>query len=119
MHHLIIHDVLLYGRHWRSYYISCLKLVVKSSTSYFQVQDDLEKGVAGAVPIPSDEAGKEEVVGALVANVESMIKADRKITALKQLQVSSSEYQKELLVNVMLGVELTFSCAGSYMANWI
>ncbi|XP_004296514.1 PREDICTED: probable bifunctional methylthioribulose-1-phosphate dehydratase/enolase-phosphatase E1 1 isoform X1 [Fragaria vesca subsp. vesca] len=51
-----------------------------------QVQDDLEKGVAGAVPIPSDEAGKEEVVGALVANVESMIKADRKITALKQLQ---------------------------------
>ncbi|KAM5586059.1 putative bifunctional methylthioribulose-1-phosphate dehydratase/enolase-phosphatase E1 1 [Rosa sericea] len=51
-----------------------------------QVQDDLEKGVVGAVPIPSDEAGKEEVVGALVANVESMIKADRKITALKQLQ---------------------------------
>lgn len=52
----------------------------------------MEKGVVGAVPIPSDEAGKEEVVGALVANVESMIKADRKITALKQLQVSSSEY---------------------------
>ncbi|XP_050371194.1 probable bifunctional methylthioribulose-1-phosphate dehydratase/enolase-phosphatase E1 1 [Argentina anserina] len=51
-----------------------------------QVQDDLEKGVAGAVPIPSNEAGKEKVVCALVANVESMIKADHKITALKQLQ---------------------------------
>ncbi|GAB2215633.1 hypothetical protein Droror1_Dr00020024 [Drosera rotundifolia] len=51
-----------------------------------QVQDDLEKGVAGAVPIPSDNAGKEEIIAALVANVEAMIKADRKITALKQLQ---------------------------------
>ncbi|XP_040986327.1 probable bifunctional methylthioribulose-1-phosphate dehydratase/enolase-phosphatase E1 isoform X2 [Juglans microcarpa x Juglans regia] len=51
-----------------------------------QVQDDLDKGVVGAVPIPSDNAGKEEVVAALVANVEAMIRADRKITALKQLQ---------------------------------
>ncbi|KAJ7948665.1 Enolase-phosphatase E1 [Quillaja saponaria] len=51
-----------------------------------QVQNDLEQGVAGAVPIPSADAGKEEVIAALVANVESMIKADRKITALKQLQ---------------------------------
>ncbi|KAJ4726330.1 haloacid dehalogenase-like hydrolase family protein [Melia azedarach] len=32
------------------------------------------------------DAGKEEVIAALVANVEAMIKADRKITALKQLQ---------------------------------
>ncbi|GMP65812.1 hypothetical protein CsSME_00026454 [Camellia sinensis var. sinensis] len=52
----------------------------------FQVQDDLEQGIAGAVPIPSDDAGKEEIIPALVANVEAMIKADRKITALKQLQ---------------------------------
>ncbi|CAL5341967.1 unnamed protein product [Camellia sinensis] len=51
-----------------------------------QVQDDLEQGIAGAVPIPSDDAGKEEIIPALVANVEAMIKADRKITALKQLQ---------------------------------
>ncbi|KAL9275280.1 putative bifunctional methylthioribulose-1-phosphate dehydratase/enolase-phosphatase E1 1 [Drosera capensis] len=51
-----------------------------------QVQDDLEKGVAGAVLIPPDNAGKEEIIAALVANVEAMIKADRKITALKQLQ---------------------------------
>ncbi|KAG2681900.1 hypothetical protein I3760_11G164700 [Carya illinoinensis] len=50
------------------------------------VQDDLDKGVVGAVPIPSDNAGKEEVVAALVANVEAMIRADRKTTALKQLQ---------------------------------
>ncbi|KAK8527421.1 hypothetical protein V6N13_085250 [Hibiscus sabdariffa] len=51
-----------------------------------QVEDDLKQGVIGAVPIPSDDAGKEEVIAALVANVEAMIKADRKITALKQLQ---------------------------------
>ncbi|XAR68324.1 2,3-diketo-5-methylthiopentyl-1-phosphate enolase [Bertholletia excelsa] len=51
-----------------------------------QVQDDLEKGITGAVPIPSDDARKEDVIAALVANVEAMIKADRKITALKQLQ---------------------------------
>lgn len=52
-----------------------------------QVEDDLEKGIDSAVPIPSDDASKEEVVAALVTNVEEMIKADRKITALKQLQV--------------------------------
>ncbi|KAJ0101931.1 hypothetical protein Patl1_04687 [Pistacia atlantica] len=51
-----------------------------------QIQDDLRQGVAGAVPVPPDDAGKEEVIAALVANVEAMIKADRKITALKQLQ---------------------------------
>ncbi|CAI9757032.1 unnamed protein product [Fraxinus pennsylvanica] len=51
-----------------------------------QVQEDLENGIiAGAVPIPSN-GGKEEVIAALVANVEAMIKADRKITSLKQLQ---------------------------------
>lgn len=51
-----------------------------------QVQQDLENGVAGAVCIPADDAGKMEVIAALVANVEAMIKADRKITALKELQ---------------------------------
>ncbi|KAK6946706.1 hypothetical protein RJ641_000179 [Dillenia turbinata] len=51
-----------------------------------QVQEDLEQGVVGAVPIPSPDEGKEEVIAALVANVEAMIRADRKITSLKQLQ---------------------------------
>ncbi|GMH05634.1 hypothetical protein Nepgr_007474 [Nepenthes gracilis] len=51
-----------------------------------QAQDDLEKGVAGAVPVPHLTERKEEVIAAVVANVEAMIKADRKITALKQLQ---------------------------------
>ncbi|CAN1335288.1 Probable bifunctional methylthioribulose-1-phosphate dehydratase/enolase-phosphatase E1 [Linum perenne] len=51
-----------------------------------QVEDDLAQGVKGAVPIPPDDAGKDAVIAALVANVEAMIKADRKITALKQLQ---------------------------------
>ncbi|CAH1449933.1 unnamed protein product [Lactuca virosa] len=51
-----------------------------------QVEDDLKNGVANAVTIPSDEAGKQEVIAALIANVEGMIKSDRKITSLKQLQ---------------------------------
>ncbi|KAM0934913.1 putative acireductone synthase [Dioscorea sansibarensis] len=51
-----------------------------------QVQDDLEKGIPGAVPIPPDDAGKEAVIEPVVTNVRAMIAADRKITALKQLQ---------------------------------
>ncbi|KAK9284519.1 hypothetical protein L1049_023694 [Liquidambar formosana] len=51
-----------------------------------QIQDDLEQGVVGAVPIPPDYVGKELVISSLVANVEAMIRADRKVTALKQLQ---------------------------------
>lgn len=51
-----------------------------------QVEEDLKSDVPGAVPIPSDDEGKEEVIAALAANVKAMIKADRKITALKQLQ---------------------------------
>lgn len=39
------------------------------------------------MPIPPDDAGKEKVIDSLVANVDAMIKADRKITALKELQV--------------------------------
>ncbi|KAL6535731.1 hypothetical protein OROHE_012575 [Orobanche hederae] len=50
-----------------------------------QVQEDLENNVAGAVPIPSHEE-KEDLIAAVVANVEAMIKADRKITSLKKLQ---------------------------------
>lgn len=52
-----------------------------------QVQEDLENNVVEAVPIPSD-GDREEVIAALVANVNAMIKADMKITSLKQLQVT-------------------------------
>ncbi|KAF3794501.1 putative bifunctional methylthioribulose-1-phosphate dehydratase/enolase-phosphatase E1 [Nymphaea thermarum] len=51
-----------------------------------QVKEDLEQGVSDSVSIPSEDAGKEDIIDSLVANVEAMIKADRKITALKQLQ---------------------------------
>ncbi|KAJ3683288.1 hypothetical protein LUZ60_013515 [Juncus effusus] len=51
-----------------------------------QVEDDLKQGIVGSVPVPPDEAGKDAVIDALVRNVEAMIKADRKITSLKQLQ---------------------------------
>jgi methylthioribulose 1-phosphate dehydratase / enolase-phosphatase E1 len=66
----------------------CVIHVLTSEWSTIQIEDDLQNGVAGAVPVPPDEGGKEEVINSLVANVESMIKADRKITSLKQLQVA-------------------------------
>ncbi|CAL9187256.1 unnamed protein product [Musa hybrid cultivar] len=50
-----------------------------------QVEEDLKQGVSGSVPIPSNDV-KNDVVDSLVTNVEAMIKADRKITSLKQLQ---------------------------------
>ncbi|KAL7129531.1 hypothetical protein ABFS83_13G073300 [Erythranthe nasuta] len=50
-----------------------------------QIEEDIKNNVVGAVPIPSD-GEKEDVIAALVANVAAMIKADRKITSLKQLQ---------------------------------
>lgn len=49
------------------------------------------------MPIPPDDAGKEVVIAALVANVEAMIKADRKITALKELQVNLIQQNYSLL----------------------
>lgn len=52
-----------------------------------QVEDDLRQGLAGAVAIPHADEGKDKVIAAVVSNVEAMIKADRKITALKELQV--------------------------------
>lgn len=51
-----------------------------------QIHTDLEQGVIGSVPVPPDEAGGDAVITSLVSNVEAMIKSDRKITALKQLQ---------------------------------
>ncbi|XP_047335235.1 probable bifunctional methylthioribulose-1-phosphate dehydratase/enolase-phosphatase E1 1 [Impatiens glandulifera] len=51
-----------------------------------QVENDLKQNIPGAVAIPSDDSVKEEVIAAVVANVEAMIKSDRKITALKELQ---------------------------------
>ncbi|OAY71199.1 putative bifunctional methylthioribulose-1-phosphate dehydratase/enolase-phosphatase E1, partial [Ananas comosus] len=54
--------------------------IFNSFLHYILVEDDLKRGVSGAVPIPPDDAGKEEVINSLVTNVEAMIKADRKIT---------------------------------------
>lgn len=56
----------------------------------------MKNGVADAVPIPSD-GEKEQVIAALVTNVGAMIKADRKITALKQLQVRLHSFFREHL----------------------
>uniref|UniRef100_A0A1J3D0G0 Probable bifunctional methylthioribulose-1-phosphate dehydratase/enolase-phosphatase E1 n=1 Tax=Noccaea caerulescens TaxID=107243 RepID=A0A1J3D0G0_NOCCA len=51
-----------------------------------QVEEDLRQGVTGASPIPHADEGQDKVIAAMVSNVEAMIKADRKITALKELQ---------------------------------
>lgn len=50
-----------------------------------QVEEDVKQGTS-TLPIAPSDAGKEEVIASVVANVNEMIKADRKITALKQLQ---------------------------------
>lgn len=78
------------------------------TTFLLQVQDDLEKGVSGAIPVPSDDAGKDAVIAALVNNVEAMIKADRKITALKQLQVRKVGICEISLLQHLLKIELIF-----------
>lgn len=54
---------------------------------FWQIEDDLEQGVNGAVPIPPDYVGKELVIASVVANVAAMIRDNRKATTLKQLQV--------------------------------
>ncbi|KAL9444069.1 hypothetical protein AB3S75_017281 [Citrus x aurantiifolia] len=97
-----------------------------------QVEDDLKQGVAGAVPIPPRDAGKEEVIAALVANVDAMIKADRKITALKQLQghiwrtgFESNELEGEVFDDVpealekwhSLGTKVYIYSSGSRLAQ--
>ena len=82
---------------------------IETITCLLQVQDDLKQGVIGAVPIPSEDAGKEEVIAALVANVEAMIKADRKITALKQLQVSKYEFKENTFLELAFGIWLIWS----------
>lgn len=97
-----------------------------------QVEDDLKQGVAGAVPIPPSDAGKEEVIAALVANVDAMIKADRKITALKQLQghiwrtgFESNELEGEVFDDVpealgkwhSLGTKVYIYSSGSRLAQ--
>ena len=68
--------------------VQLLSMVSANLAFLGQVQIDLEQGVIGAVPIPLDHVGKELVIASLVANVTAMIRADRKVTSLKQLQVS-------------------------------
>ncbi|KAL0399399.1 UNVERIFIED_CONTAM: putative bifunctional methylthioribulose-1-phosphate dehydratase/enolase-phosphatase E1 1 [Sesamum radiatum] len=96
-----------------------------------QVQEDLENGVVGAVPIPSN-GEKREIIAALVANVEAMIKADRKITPLKQLQghIWRTGFQRKELEGVVfddvpaalekwhaLGVKVYIYSSGSRLAQ--
>ncbi|XP_048561834.1 uncharacterized protein LOC125542715 [Triticum urartu] len=52
-----------------------------------QIDEDLAEGVTGAVALPPpDDIDQDKTIDGLVANVQAMIDADRKLTALKQLQ---------------------------------
>ncbi|KAH7426438.1 hypothetical protein KP509_10G001900 [Ceratopteris richardii] len=51
-----------------------------------QAEEDVEAGVIGVQSIPPSNASKNEIIAAAEANVISMIKADCKVTALKELQ---------------------------------
>ncbi|KAI5066011.1 hypothetical protein GOP47_0018635 [Adiantum capillus-veneris] len=51
-----------------------------------QAEQDVTDGIPGVQLIPSTDTSKEKVVAAVETNVISMIKADRKVTALKELQ---------------------------------
>ncbi|XP_031255320.1 probable bifunctional methylthioribulose-1-phosphate dehydratase/enolase-phosphatase E1 2 isoform X2 [Pistacia vera] len=68
-----------------------------------QIQNDLDQGVAGAVAVPPDYVGQDLVIPALVANVEAMIRADRKVIALKQLQghIWRTGFQNNELVGIL------------------
>lgn len=67
-----------------------------------QVDEDLKQGLS-TLPVPPPDAGKDEVIASLVANVNEMIRADRKITALKQLQghIWRTGYEKNELEGVV------------------
>lgn len=53
-----------------------------------QAAEDVEKGVEGATLVPADDgSNKAAVVDAVVAWVDGAIAKDRKVTALKTLQV--------------------------------
>jgi methylthioribulose 1-phosphate dehydratase/enolase-phosphatase E1 len=51
-----------------------------------QAAQDVAAGSPGVSPIPEPSAGQAAVVDATVGWVEGAIAADRKVTALKQLQ---------------------------------
>lgn len=50
-----------------------------------QIEEDVAAGVSGRQPLPTT-SDREEVISALVANVEAMMDADRKVGPLKTLQ---------------------------------
>lgn len=85
-----------------------------------QIQNDLDQGVVGAVAVPPDYVGQDLVIPALVANVGAMIRADRKVIALKQLQVRLLLVCIEgfILIHKFLLITFTYM-QGSYMEDWI
>lgn len=73
------------------------------------------------MPIPSAGVGKDSVIEALVKNVEAMIKADRKITAFKQLQVIAilCKHQHFTIKIYEKNLTMYYVLKGSYLENRI
>ena len=53
----------------------------------WKAEKDVADGIRGSQIVPHAGVTKEDIIAAVEANVISMIEADRKVTALKELQV--------------------------------
>ena len=53
----------------------------------WKAEKDVTDGIHGSQIVPHAGATKEDIIAAVEANVIYMIEADRKVTALKELQV--------------------------------
>lgn len=70
-----------------------------------QIENDMEQGIIGALLIPPDYVGKELVIASLVANIDTMIRADRIVPSLKQLldRIRRTGFLSSQLVGVLFG----------------
>ncbi|XP_062104658.1 probable bifunctional methylthioribulose-1-phosphate dehydratase/enolase-phosphatase E1 2 [Humulus lupulus] len=68
-----------------------------------QIENDLEQGIIGALPIPSDYVGKDLIIASLVANIEAMTRANINFPSLRQLQghIWKIGFQSNQLVGVL------------------
>uniref|UniRef100_A0A7N0SWI2 Class II aldolase/adducin N-terminal domain-containing protein n=1 Tax=Kalanchoe fedtschenkoi TaxID=63787 RepID=A0A7N0SWI2_KALFE len=89
-----------------------------------QIKDDLAQGVAGSIPVPSSDSGEEEVIAALVANVEAMINAGHIWrTGFEKRELEGVVYEdtskfSTLLIDIRSWRVYIYS-SGSRMAQWL
>ena len=66
------------------------------STASTQAADDLDQGIEGVALVAADNGGdnKAEVIDGIVQWVEAAMAKDRKVTALKTLQVGKHSHDR-------------------------